>query len=252
MTYAAPGVTWINLNSGSTTLFIPWSGNGAGNDVFRRTLGTTYIENLGNNDAQRFTCFTPRFSGFQMGVSYARDGFQDSNAQINTDPTLRDIFDIGANYVESFGDTNVALSGRYGIADDNDGSDPEVWAVGLNLGFGGFTVGGSYGEQTGAGLKNGEIYDMGVSYTTGPWGVSFTYIHGKNQGNDDIDAADNAFPETGNETAEQFLIGLSYDLAKGVNLGAYAAYVDFDDADGGLSDDSVDGFVIGTGVKIKF
>ena len=58
--------------------------------------------------------------------------------------------------------------------------------------------------------------------------------------------------ESGDEEVDQFLLGLSYDLAKGVNLGAYAAYVDFDDANGGTRDDSIDGWIIGTGVKIKF
>jgi predicted porin len=105
MTYAAPDVTFININSGSTTLFIPWSGGGAGSDLFRGTLNTTYIENSRNNDVHRFTYFTPRFSGLQVGASYARDGQQDTNAQVDSDvensgfPT--DIFDIGANYVNS-------------------------------------------------------------------------------------------------------------------------------------------------------
>ena len=58
--------------------------------------------------------------------------------------------------------------------------------------------------------------------------------------------------EIGTERVDQFLVGISYDLAKGVNLGAYGAYVDFNDASGGLSDDSIDGFIIGTGIKIKF
>ncbi len=262
MTYAAPDVTFINVNSGSLTSFIPFSGSGVGADIFRGTLGSTFLENARNNDAQRFTYFTPRFSGFQVGVSYARDGNQDSNAQIDTDPdgVLHDIFDIGANYVQSFGDFDIAVSGRYGIADDNDGSDPEVWAVGLNLGMAGFTIGGSYGEQNGAGTMNGEVYDLGVSYTTGPWGVSFTYMHGENVDNDcfDEDLIDAGFSCSSNneEELDQFLVGLSYDLAKGVNIGAYGAYVDFDSAKASDGEStirtSVDGWVLGTGVKISF
>ena len=65
-------------------------------------------------------------------------------------------------------------------------------------------------------------------------------------------SADTRTAETGDETSNQYLVGISYDLAKGVNLGAYGAYVDFNDASAGLSDDSVDGFIIGTGIKIKF
>ncbi len=239
MTYAAPDVTFINVNSGSTTAFIPWSGGGAGADVFRRTLGTTFLENAGNNDSQRFTYFSPRMAGFQVGASYARDGNQDSNAQVDTDSELSDIIDIGANYVNSFGDFNVALSGRWGTASVDGGPDPDIWSVGLNLGMAGFTVGGSYAEQNDAGTKDGEAFDVGVSYTTGPWGVSFTYFNGENQDNDG----------PGDENVEQFLVGLSYDLAKGVNIGAYGVYVDFEEDD---HTNDIDGFIIGTGVKIAF
>jgi predicted porin len=103
-----------------------------------------------------------------------------------------------------------------------------------------------------------------VSYETGPWGFSFTYQHGQNQGNPEggsdasidengvITNAVLATPESGDEESDQYLIGISYDLATGVNLGGYGAYVDFDDAKAGTANHSVDGFIIGTGVKIKF
>jgi hypothetical protein len=92
MTYAAPDVTFININSGSS------------------------------------------FSGLQVGASYARDGQQDTNAQVDSDvensgfPT--DIFDIGANYVNSFGGIDLALSGRCGTGNDHSGSDATVWSGG--------------------------------------------------------------------------------------------------------------------------
>jgi predicted porin len=249
MTYAAPDVTFVNVNSGSLTAFIPFSGTATGADFFRGVLGSTYLENARNNDAQRITYFTPRFSGFQLGVSYARDGLQDSNAQIDIDSggTLSNLFDVGANYVNSFGGFDVAVSGRYGIASvDGSSNTPEVWAAGLNLGFGGFTIGGSYGEQDDAGVMDGEVYDVGVSYTTGPWGFSVTYMRGESVNNEEG-------PGGNDETLEQFLVGMSYDLAKGVKLSAFGAYVDFDEpnSDPGGADD-VDGFVIGTGVKISF
>lgn len=80
MHYGAPDVTFANVNSGSMTVFVPFSGtafgdlpDGAllidtdedgspdasglkvGDDVFNGTLGSTYLENRGNSDAQRFT-----------------------------------------------------------------------------------------------------------------------------------------------------------------------------------------------------
>ncbi|MEM9146238.1 MAG: porin [Pseudomonadota bacterium] len=254
MTYAAPDVTFVNVNSGSLTAFIPWSGTAAGvstgDDVFRGTLGSTFLENARNNDAARFTYFTPRFAGFQLGVSYARDGSDDSNAQQNLEgAAVRDLFDIGANYVNSFGDIDVAVSGRYGIAfsDVPGGDDPEVFGAGLNIGFAGVTVGGSFAEQNNAGADDGSVFDVGISYETGPWGVSFTYMSGENV--DDENAAIGA-----DETADQFLLGAKYKLAKGVDLQAFGAYVDFEEdvGDAGGSGDDIDGFVIGTGIRLRF
>jgi predicted porin len=253
MTYAAPDVTFLNINSGSTTTFIPFSGTVAGistgDDVFRRTLGTTYLENVGNNDASRFTYFTPRFSGFQIGVSYARDPGE-VNGPVNNNAVLNDIFDIGANYVNSFGDFNVAISGRWGIASDPiSGMNPEVFGAGINLGFGGVTIGGSFAEQNNSFSSDGQSYDAGISYETGPWGFSFTYFHGKNTDNEHI-------PFGFNEELDQYLIGMNYKLAKGVDIGAFGAYIDFkeerDDAGAATGADDVSGFIIGTGIKFTF
>lgn len=275
MQYGAPDVTFINVNSGSMTAFVPFSGAvtgretgfttdvtvGVGSDVFRGTLGSTFLENGRNNDAERITYFTPRFAGFQLGVSYARDGDQDDNSQQNIDQRpLANIFDIGANYVNSFGDFSVASSARWGIAAGAGDSNPTVHGFGLNLGYAGFTIGGSWAEQnnsegggTSGDRQDGTSYDLGLSYETGPWGFSFTYFRGENVDNE------NAFATTGNdETLDMFLIGANYKLAKGVSLGAFGAYVDFDEETGDAfgpsssGGDDVDGFVIGTGISLSF
>jgi len=262
MSYTGPNPGILGINSGTFSAWIPFSEGG--DDLFRATLGTTALEVSGNNDSQRITYFTPRFSGLQVGVSYARDGQQDSSGAVDTDGALHDIFDIGANYVQSFGDANVALSGRWGTADDNDGSDSSIWSIGTQVGFSGFTVGGAYAEQNGAGVRNGRAWDVGVAYETGPWAIGVEYFNGKNKGNGDgtKDFVLNAktgvvtpptfVAETGNETLEQFLVQITYSVAAGVSVSAYGAWVDFEDADGGISEDDIDGFVIGTAVALSF
>ncbi len=262
MTYAAPDVTFINVNSGSMTAFVPFSGTAGanslggpvnvGDDVFRGTLGSTFIENDRNNDAQRFTYFSPRFAGFQVGVSYARDGQEDSNAQLDLNGVaLQNIVDFGANFVQSFGPVDIAVSGRYGIAFGDAADDPEIYAFGANVGFFGVTLGGSFAEQNNAGTEDGTIFDVGVSYETGPWGVSFTYISGENV---DDESTFNGAAFGNDETLNQYLLGVNYKLAKGVSLGAFGAYIDFEEetGDAGGRGDDVDGFVIGTGIKISF
>ena len=241
MHYAAPNSAIISLNSPSTTQYIAWGGQATG--IFRGTIGATYIENSRNNDADRITYYTPRFAGFQLGASYARDGSQDSNAQANVaagSGTLHDIFDLGANYVNDFGGVNVALSARWGIATQESAvatgasTDPTVLGFGANIGFGGFTIGGSWAEQNDAGVLDGQAYDVGIRYSTGPWSVSATWFHGENtQGEQDT-----------------YGVGLNYQLAKGVRLNGFGAYVDYQAEPGTTAD--ADGFVIGTGIGLSF
>lgn len=261
MTYGAPDVTPLNVNSGSLTSFVPFSGAiggvSVGSDIFRGTLGSTYIENGRNNDANRFTYFTPRFAGFQLGVSYARDAAQDTNGQLNlAGASIRDIFDIGANYVNSFGDFDLAVSTRWGIASDDrarvagtdTGKNPQVFGAGINLGFAGVTIGGSFAEQNNDGVRDGRVFDAGVSYSTGPWGVSFTYLNGENVNNESSVGVGN------DEELQAFLIGASYKIGKGVSASAFGAYVDFEEdrGDAGGAGDDVDGFIIGTALKVSF
>ncbi len=241
MSYGAPDVTWININSGSLTSFIPDSQP----SVFRGVGGTSFVEVARNNDSQRITYFSPRFSGFQVGASYARDGNQDNSSQvdINQTGTLHDIFDVGVNYVNSFGAFDVAVAGRYGTgtlenAGANGGDlDPEVYAFGLNLGYAGVTIGGSYARSDDdIAIRNGDFFDLGVSYKTGPWGASLTYSKGE--------------LDTGDER-QQYLAGVTYKLGPGVSTGAYIGYTDYEaGANTGRSD--LDGFVIGTGFKLNF
>ncbi|MGF1553106.1 MAG: porin [Paracoccaceae bacterium] len=304
MTFAAPCVALNCHNSGSLTGFVPYSGTPDGTgvelgaDAFRGTLGATFLENARNNDAQRVTYFTPRFGGVQLGVSYARDDLQDSSAPVNLGDdtgTVGDFVDVGANYVNSFGSFDVAVSARYGIAftdgsgedefsldlDDDEGEDgifdsnldnnPQVFAFGANFGFAGVTIGGSWGEQNNAGADDGTVYDVGISYETGPWGVSFSYLHGENVddglftpafADTDDDGIDEviSFQPGADEELDKFVLGINYTLASGVDLGVFGAYVDFEEdfGDGsiiGVSEtdgDAIDGFVVGTGFSLSF
>jgi hypothetical protein len=240
MTYGAPNAAIIALNSPSTPDYIAWTENA--DSVFRGTLGSTFVEVNGNNDAKRITYFTPRFSGFQIGASYARDGNQDNwgPSDLNSGSQIGNIFDIGANYVQSFGDLSIAVSGRYGTG-EHGSYNPTVWSAGINVGYGGFTIGGSFAESNehNQGTDDGTAYDIGASYAMGPWKFSLTYFHGENG-------------EGGGTSDEQDTFGgaVNYQLAKGVRLNAFGAYVDYDA--GNCSCEDVSGFVIGTGIGLSF
>jgi hypothetical protein len=286
MQYSAPDVTFMNINSGSDTDWLPFAAE------FEVT--TTFISVEGDSQGIRY--FTPRMAGFQVGVSYARDANRsDDDAQKDSDEDgeLFDIFGVGANYVNSFGAFDIAVAGGYvtgsmngkdaasgfgaivsgdvtdgefgeGIheftcdelddfedefpdadfqvttacSDEVSGKDPNAWSAGLVLGYQGFSIGGSYANWNNSAISDGlEVYDLGVAYETGPWGFSFTYMHGE--------------VDTDGGEIDKFMLGMDYKLAVGVRLGAFAIYED-GDSDSGTQDWDGDGFIIGTGLKLNF
>ncbi len=265
MTVAAPDVSQIFAQSSTLTAFVPYSGTfsssattisgsptasaAAGDDFFRGTLGTTYLENNRNNDANRLSYFSPRFGGLQLGVSYARDSGQ-TNGPVNNNTTITDILDFAANYGGTFGGVDINASARYGTASaPGAGTDPEVWGAGLNIGFSGFTFGGSFAEQDGTAARDGNAYDVGIGYANGPMSYSLTYFRGKN--------IDNENAATMNyEELETIVLAAKYKFNSNFSVGAFIADTDFteelDDAGNAGGGDDVSGTVLGVSASFSF
>ncbi len=261
MTVSAPDVSPIFAQSSSLTAFVPYSGSldtnndgtadtELGNNFFRGTLGATFIENAGNNDANRITYFSPRFGGLQLGVSYARDAGE-TNGPVNNDTTLTDIVDIAANYSGSFGGVDINASARYGTASAATGTDPEIWGAGLKLGFSGFSIGGSFAEQDGSatnavGVLNasdGSSYDVGIGYANGPMSYSLTYFSGTNV-DDDLAAAG------ADETLDTIVLAAKYKVNSNFAVSAFIANTEFEEEAGGQQ--QVDGTVLGVAAQFSF
>eukprot|EP00737_Agarophyton_chilense_P004845 gb/GEZJ01006499.1/.p1 GENE.gb/GEZJ01006499.1/~~gb/GEZJ01006499.1/.p1 ORF type:complete len:355 (-),score=32.89 gb/GEZJ01006499.1/:76-1140(-) len=185
-------------------------------------------------DAVRINYYTPRFSGFQVGVSYARGASKNDRFFENRNTSLSDIFSIGANYEGNFGDVSLKVAGTYETADApaGGGSDPDQFHLGAKVGFGGIEIGGGYARYE-AGSAETDFFDLGIGYSTGPWGVS---LGGSLTDHD-------SFGET-----TQVALNGQYKLGPGVKAVAYVGWAEFD-ADGG---GSVDGFSVGTGIHLGF
>ncbi len=263
MAYNAPDVG-IGLSTGDVTNWvIPVEGTGDGR--FRTPYGSMNVEAGGNNDSLRLTYFTPRIQGFQFGVSYAPDATQDGSGVGNLSTTLVNIFNVGANFNRTFNDVNIAVSFGWGTGENDNiagttGEDPEVFNVGANIGFAGFTLGGAYANQysgptTGVGGVTAggtdftsEGWDVGASYATGPWAFSVTYFHGEREGaigiidpdDDEWDAISGA---------------ASYSLGPGIKFVATLGYASHDAEDfldsSGVEQDNNGVFLVG-GFKVSF
>jgi predicted porin len=165
---------------------------------------------------------------------------------------------------------DLGLSARYGTASAAPGgTDPEVWGGGINLGFGAFKIGGSFGEQDGTADNDGNSFDVGVSYANGPWSYSLTYFEGTNADDEAIAGVTGVtagFDSEGNlvtpgvigvgalpgakETLKQIIAAATYKVNGNFKVSAFIADVDFDEDTSTAND--IEGTVVGFGAKFSF
>jgi predicted porin len=251
-----PGVGSLGINSGSISGFMPLTGSAY---TFRSAAGSSLTEVGSNNDVPRITYFTPSFNGLTVGVSYAPNGqFATGNARnngavdFNAAGTLRDIFDIGASYSQSFNGVDVGLAARYGTGEVQaiglvPSRDPETYAFGGTVGYAGFTFGATYAMNDsditgGAGDQEG--WSLGASYDiAGPWSVGLDTYQGEFK---------NA-PGISKDDYEAYKLGASRSLGAGVSWDVYAIYAETKNGSvGGLTDTKIDATIIGTAINLSF
>lgn len=270
-----PELNFAGLSSASLPSLLQFSeihsNVGVGDDLLRGTLGSTFAANTGSDTATRISYYSPRLSGFQLGLSYAPEGS-------NSSPNREEFFDISANYTRQIGAVDLGVSAKYGIADNSvlSGDAPEYWGLGLELGYGNLTVGGSYAQSSGSaqGLTDGEAYDIGATYQAGRYGFSVQYLSGRNT--DDENAAlgaqeqlqaltlsasyaltgppaqDNRPPKPGADPAARYTgqDGVAASIFGFVSLSEFSE--DMGDGGIGTPGDDTEGFVVGTGFRLEF
>jgi|GEM_PF-739587 len=245
MHYSAPDVGF-GINDSDLS---DWVVNPSGGDA-DSAFQSTYLY-LGEDQATKVNYFTPRFAGIQLGVSYIPEFERDSNAQPAGD-TYRDGFALGANFVQEFGDGEVAIAAGYLFAEKPDGvgtagSDAEGFSLGANLTYAGFTVGGSFATTDGnpgggtdtATSFDGDGFDIGVAYAFGDASVSLSYYQG---------SVEDSVATAGDSEHATVMLSGAYDLGPGVTVLGSIFRSEFE-ADGG---DDNEGWAALTGVTLEF
>lgn len=197
------------INSGWITAFVP-APSGA-NTGFLTPALTTNVELRDDNFMLSYR--SPDFAGFAFSVSYAptsaggSDPGDPKNAPTDKNAENHNIIGLGLTYIQTFNGVDVNVAAGYNratvgkTAEAAGADDPQQIKIGATIGFSGFTIGGSYANefegQTDAGnttSTEGQAWDLGISYSTGPWGFSLTYFHGEVEdtiavsGDDEVDA----------------------------------------------------------------
>ena len=159
--------------------------------VYPRTA--TYITLSG--DTNKVTYFTPRVMGIQLGVSYTPQsipgdvGGQNSagasqafgNTTKNSD-VFDNIIDVGLNYSGMVTETvELGISAGLSTADGNGVDDPLAISGGINVGFGGFLLGGGvyWSDDVVAEGVEELAYTAALQYATGPWTFGAGFLRSK-------------------------------------------------------------------------
>ena len=252
----APSDFGIGMNSGDNTVWNKPVQDAEGDSIsmgshYRSPFGATAVEPDAVNDSAKISYFTPRVSGFQLGLSYAPDAAQDGNALPNRDAVNSDYIMVGANFKQKMGGMSVGISGGYGTVTDaaEGGTEPEATNFGIKLGMGGISAGVSYANFSDSGNNDQEGINAGVAYSSGPMGVSLAYYHGEKDGN-------NGSAATLDGQAERDIIHLSakYAMGPGVTFAGTLGHAVYssDDADIDNSvDESASTYVV-MGLKVSF
>ncbi|MBX3445557.1 MAG: porin [Parvibaculaceae bacterium] len=199
-------------------------------------------------DANKVTYFTPRFAGFQLGLSYTPETTYNGPTAnglgvVANNTSIEDVMEVALNYAGSFGSVDLGVSGFYVTGDAPIvASDPEEWGLGLNLGLGGFTLGGAWYQSEDLGLPSTafasatgletETWTAGLSYATGPWTVGVAYLQTEN-------TAAGGF----SEEAKTWQTGGGYNLGSGVDIGLDLQMTDVE-LNGGAEYDSISGGLV--------
>ena len=258
MQYSAPEVG-APVNSGWVTAFIPPDGNTAS---FRHPSLSTFLDY--GNDENGVTYFTPRFYGFQLGATWTPSISGDGNgSQSAREKNCEgagntceggDGYSIGVNFVESFNGFDVAVAGGFRNASEvvsttstttnSSGTDDLYqYSAGLNLGYAGFTFGGSFGYEDSDLTTEGHSWDVGLSYSTGPITVGASYFQSEVDG------------VQGNSEDDELNVAkaaVNYTLAPGVITSGTIMWAEWDSETEDSEQDDVDGIVGIVGLRYNF
>ena len=222
----------------------------------------------GENDSEKVSYYTPRFGGFQLGVSYIPNFEQDMNGSVAAvSGTYHDGWAVGVNFNRKMDKFGLGVAAGYLQAEAPEGinvPDPSAYILAGRLDFGPFRVSGAVKKNkdfrdfntlvvTAGGLKgnnaigtatsnSGTVWDIGARYSWGPNRVSVTYSHGEGE-------ATIANPD--DDTVDHGMLSFARQLAPGVKWSANVIFADWQGEDVGTKDDN-SGWAVTTALRMNF
>ncbi len=188
----------------------------------------------------RLTYLSPKFSGFQAGVSYAPEAADKAatgsvgaigNIGNDTFDTYENLWEVAARWDGEFEGFGLSAGAGYSTAETqtnvgaiagNANGDLDTWNVGLNVAFQGFSVGGAYlnsKEDILGGDVEIKTWVAGAAWDNGPYHVGVSYLDGEVE-------------DTGvTSDANRWTVGAGYTYGPGMSFRGAVAVGEFADED---------------------
>lgn len=213
--------------------------------------GAGQYGNESTENLNKVSYYTPRFAGFQAGVSYLFDSNAGNRGQSAGLPALRsdddseaeNIFVGALSYEGKFDQIGfaAAATGEWGDSEVSTVEDLRTWSVGAKVTYMGFSLAGSYGDY-GDSLRTKTLnadetnyWTVGGSYEHGPFGMSVTYL----------DSEYDLGTGNGSNDFSNISVGVDYKLAPGFTPYAEVSFIDLDPT-GTANDNDATVFIAGT------
>lgn len=201
--------------------------------------------------ANKITYYSNRIAGTQLGISFTPDqeergtanGFSGDKDGTEV-ATFENVWNVGLNYQGQLDNIGIEASatGEWGDSEDpaQDKDDLRSYALGLNLSYSGFIVGGSWAEAPEAGQLvtsniNGEYWTAGIAYEQEAFATSATYMESEIGNGSDLNAK-----------FKNLSIGADYKLAPGLLPYVEVNFFETKDNDSSTIDNEGTVFLVGT------
>ncbi len=175
--------------------------------------------------AQRITYLTPKFSGFQAGVSYAAENADNAAGAgvgaigapaVPVADSFKNLMEAGLRWDGEFEGFGLSAGAGYSTAEvDTSGvlsGDLNTWNAGLNVAFSGFSVGAAYidSEQdlSAGGSADSDTWVVGAAWDNGPYHVGASYLNADIEDGLSGDTAD----------ADRWTVGAGYTYGPGMSF----------------------------------
>jgi hypothetical protein len=214
------------------------------------------------NNATGLQYYTPNFHGFTLGLGYIPKGNEDNRGVYNlnggsystADMPIQSTFGGGLLYADTFNGIGIKASANYSgskLGKSTQGNSAADWFeqnYGANVTYAGITLGGSYRHQQanyvdgstydlsqarttsgGGSMSNGDGYDVGVKYATGPYAVGFSYFHSAVNVCNLSSYCRSQGGISGQSKTNFYQLAGKYNLGPGVDIVTLADYGEFND-----------------------